>query len=171
MKMDAKDYGLPQSRPRVYMWGVLESENANLNHIKAMAAACKSKRVPLDNLLSMSFKDAVKAPVKRDGAKWKTQISELCHKYAVQVNDCKEHAKAFDHLGMSERGKTIVAMQELKLMKAGVTQDKFFLIQFDQNPSRADNVSELNFHIAPCMTPGGRYVKLPAKDRIGQSLA
>jgi len=154
------------------IWGVLESENADLNQIKAMAAACKSKRVPLDKLLSKGFKDAVKAPGKRHGGcKWKTQISELCHKYAMQVKDCKEHARTFDHLEMTERGKTIVAMQELKLRNAGVTQDKVFLIPFDQNPSRADNVSKLNFHIAPCMTPGGRYVKFPAKDRIGQSLA
>lgn len=68
-----------------------------------------------------------------------------------------------DAAGLPERAAAICATQILKMQKEGVDPTAVYLIPFDQNPDRADFCSAKSLHKAPCVTPGGSYLLMPAK--------
>ena len=99
----------------------------------------------------------------RKGTKWKDQLRNACRDDGILIKDVKAKAAELrDTLGITDRDAMIVAHQAIK----AVDTPKVWVIQYDQNPERADRVGSRNLDLAPCVTPCGRYVKVAAEMKI-----
>ena len=108
--------------------------------------------------------DSHQARIDGAGTKWKHEIKLLAKTYKIKLGDLTQKAKDLaGSLKITSRDSNIVALQMMKHKEKEPTP---YLIQYDQQPLRSDKCEEA-LTVAPCITPGGRWMIVPWMRPLG----
>lgn len=164
--LNTKNFGLPQSRPREYMW-YLANCSGDAQRVLPTVLSLRAKAVALAAVLQRLPPQPQKGLQSKEGTKWKEQVDPIIKKRNLRKADVDQKVGKLLKAGaLNARAAHIVAMQVLKLEREGIDVSReLTLIQIDQNPDRSDVCSAKNFKTSPCITPHGAYY-IPSEGRL-----